>query len=296
MKSLRGTFSYQGSLSFEGHQVFREAFRAGSFFAAMPTIVLDGDAALVLKTIESNSVHLVVTSPPYDNLRSYGQSGDKFTFDFEAIAHELHRVMVPGGVICWVVANQVKEWNESLTAERQRIYFQGVGFAVRKIIYHKLNFANPNATFYHRLHEDVTICCKGSKPRAWNPIYDVPTVWKKALGRNTKRLRDGSMVDQKQGEYGDFGKRGDVWIGPTSGQENPCKAIAHPATMPKWLTRDLIESWSNVGDVILDPFAGSGTTGKHAIQMGRSAILIDINPDYTAMCRQAVEPIVNVAA
>lgn len=249
--------------------------------------ILQGDSADVLKEIESNSIHLVVTSPPYDNLRSYGQCGGKFTFRFEEIARELYRVIVPGGVICWVVANQVKDWGESLTAERQRIFFQDTGFSVRKIIYHKLNFANPNATFYHRLHEDVTICCKGTKPQAWNPIFDIPTVWKKALGRNTKRLRDGTMVDQKQGEYGDMAKRGDVWIGPTSGQENPCRAIKHPATMPKWLTRDLIQSWSNEGDVVLDPFAGSGTTGKAALSMGRSTILIDLNPEYATDCREA---------
>jgi DNA modification methylase len=250
------------------------------------TVIL-GDSAEKLQEIPSNSVHLVITSPPYDDLRSYGAAslGDVFTFPFERIATELFRVMAPGGVICWVVANQVKDWGESLTAERQRLHFQGLGFAVRKLIYHKLNFANPNATFYHRLHEDVTLCCKGKKPRVWNPIYDVPTVWKKALGRNTKRLRDGSMADQKQGCYGDLARRGDVWIGPTSGQENPCRAIPHPATMPKWLTKDLILSWSNPGDTVLDPFGGSGTTGRVAIENGRSSIMIEINPVYAEMCR-----------
>jgi DNA modification methylase len=265
--------------------------QAGFFLPAMPTHkVITGDSAEALKHIESQSVHLVVTSPPYDNLRSYGTTEGVFTFDFNAIATELQRILVPGGVICWVVANQVKNWGESLTAERQRVAFQDLGFSVRKIIYHKLNFANPNATFYHRLHEDVTICCNGKKPQAWNPIFDIPTVWKKALGRNTKRLRDGSMSDQKAAEYGDVGKRGDVWIGPTSGQENPCKPIAHPATMPKWLTQDLIKSWSNPGDTVLDPFAGSGTTGRAAMALGRSSILVEINPEYSEMCRNAILP------
>lgn len=247
--------------------------------------ILTGDSRDVLTTLADESIHLVVTSPPYDDLRTYGQA-DSLPFDFEGIARELFRVLAPGGVICWVVANKVSGWGESLTAERQRISFQGIGFAVRKLIYHKLNFANPNATFYHRLHEDVTLCCKGTKPRAWNPIKDIPTVWKKALGRNTLRQRDGTMKEQKAGTYGDFAKRGDVWIGPTAGQENPCRAIDHPAVMPKWLTYDLIQSWSNPGDVVLDPFAGSGTTGRAALELDRSAILIELNPDYAAMCRE----------
>lgn len=254
-----------------------------------------GDCAEVLMALPGESVHLVVTSPPYDDLRTYGQK-DSVPFDFNAIARELYRVLCPGGIIAWVVANKVSAWGESLTAERQRIQFQEAGFAVRKMIYYKLNFANPNATFYHRLHEDITMCCKGAKPRAWNPIVDIPTVYKKALGRNTLRARDGSMREQKQGTYGDFAKRGDVWIGPTSGQENPCRAIAHPATMPKWLARDLIHSWSNEGDTVLDPFAGSGTTGREAAKQGRESILIEINPDYAEMCRGDNKPDLFTAA
>lgn len=251
-----------------------------------------GDCLDVLRTLPDESVHCVVTSPPYDNLRTYGNGSSCKSWDFEGIASELLRVLVPGGVIAWVVANQVKDWGESLTAERQRLFFQSIGFAVRKMIYHKLNFAAPNGTFYHRLHEDITMCCKGTKPRAFNPISDIPTVSKKALGRNTIREKDGTVRDCKQGVYGDFAKRSDVWIGPTSGQENPCQAIEHPATMPKWLARDLVLSWSNHGDVICDPFAGSGTTGMVALQNGRSAILIELNPAYRPLieARCAVTP------
>lgn len=248
--------------------------------------IILGDAALKLKELPDNSVHSCVTSPPYDDLRTYGQS--KCEWNFNVIATELLRVLVPGGVIAWVVANQVKDWNESLTAERQRIAFQDMGFAVRKMVYHKLNFSAPNSTHYHRLSEDITLCCKGSKPATFNPISDIPTVWKKALGRNSIRERDGSMKAQRQGTYGEFGKRGDVWIGPTAGQENPCRSIDHPATMPTWLARDLIISWSNEGDTIIDPFAGSGTTGLMAMQYGRSFIGIELNPEYVDIAEKRI--------
>lgn len=241
--------------------------------------ILHGDCVERMRTLDAGSVQLVVTSPPYDDLRTYGGH----SWDFEATARELFRVLCDGGVVCWIVANKVSGWGESLTAERQRIYFQSLGFAVRKMIYHKLNFANPNATCYHRLHEDITLCCKGTKPRVFNPIKDIPTVWKKALGRNTLRMANGSMRDQKQGVYGDFAKRSDVWIGPTSGQENPCKSIEHPATMPLWLARDLVLSWSDPDDTVLDPFGGSGTTALAAIEQGRSALMIELNADYCAL-------------
>lgn len=247
--------------------------------AGLPLEILIGDCGERLRELETGSVHLCVTSPPYDDLRTYGNNATP-KWDFKTVSKELYRVMCVGGVVAWVVANKVNEWGESLTAERQRIGFQDAGFSVRKMIYHKLNFANPNATFYHRLHEDITLCCKGSKPRSFNPIKDIPTVWKKALGRNTSRLRNGTMKDQKSGTYGDFAKRGDVWIGPTSGQENPCQSIEHPATMPVWLTRDLITSWSSSGDLVLDPFAGSGTTGMVARELGRMSLLIELNPEY----------------
>lgn len=240
--------------------------------------IIIGDNATELRNIKDESVHMVVTSPPYDKIRTYGQ--EKLEWEFEALAKELLRVLAPGGVMAWVVANQVQDWNESLTAERQRIHFQSSGFAVRKMLYYKLNFSAPNHTHYHRLHEDITLCCKGQKPRVFTPIEDIPTVCKKAFGRNTIRERDGTMKEQKQGEYGEFSKRGDVWIGPTASQENPCKKILHPATMPEWLARDLILSWSAPGDTVLDPFAGSGTTGKLALANGRNFIGIEINPDY----------------
>jgi DNA modification methylase len=246
--------------------------------------ILQGDSVECLSGLEADSIDLCVTSPPYDDIRTYGRP-DGVKWDFEGTANQLKRVLKPGGIVAWVVGNQVKDWGETLTAERQRLYFQSVGFKVRKMIYNKLNFSAPSATHYHRLHEDITLCCKG-KPKCFNGITDIPTVWKKAFGRNTIRERDGSMREQKQGAYSDTAKRGDVWIGPTAGQENPCKAIAHPATMPKWLARDLILSWSNAGDLVLDCFAGSGTTGLEALKIGRKTILIEKESDYVKLIEQ----------
>lgn len=241
--------------------------------------VLQGDCVEKLKEIPDGSVQLGVTSPPYDNLRTYGG----FTWDFEKTALQLYRVLCDGGILCWNVGDSVVDGSETLTSAKQKIFFrEECGFRVHDtMIYEKSNFANPDTTRYHQLFEYVFILSKG-KPRCFNPIRDKPNVYAGAmpLGINTKRERNGDKSQRPRRQYSELGMRGNVWKGNTAGQERPCEACAHPAMMPKWLAHDLILSWSNVGDTVIDPLAGSGTTGKEAIELGRKAILIELNPAY----------------
>jgi DNA modification methylase len=69
-----------------------------------------------------------------------------------------------------------------------------------------------------------------------------------------------------------------------------CVKLNHPAMMPKWLARDLILSWSNPRDTVIDPFAGSGTTGIEAEGLNRNSVLIEINPDYIDLIRGQMQP------
>lgn len=106
-------------------------------------------------------------------------------------------------------------------------------------------------------------------------------------GMPTRRHPNGELVERKPYVTAEFGMRGNVWKGKTSSQENPCgNGFEHPATMPKWLAHDLILSWSNTSDTILDPFAGSGTTGMVALELARKAILIELNPEYCKLIKQ----------
>lgn len=100
-------------------------------------------------------------------------------------------------------------------------------------------------------------------------------------------LVNGSMNPMAKKVYADFGMRTNVWRGKTRGQEEPCREQKHPAPMPKWLARDLILSWSNPGDLVADPFAGSGTTGREAIANGRRAWLNDVNAEYLKMADES---------
>lgn len=245
-----------------------------------------GDCLTVLPTLEAGSVQLVVTSPPYDELRAYGG----YVFDFERVARELSRVLCDGGVICWNVGDSVIDGSETLTSSKQKIFFrEQCGLRIHDtMIYEKLNFSSPEKVRYHQTFEYLFILANGA-PRCFNPIKDRPNIWagQGAYGVATKRQVDGSMSPVKRTvqTITDFGQRTNVWRGKTAGQETVCGHQEHPAMMPFWLARDLIQSWSNPGDLVLDPMFGSGTTGRAAELLGRKWIGIEVNPAYAELSR-----------
>lgn len=248
--------------------------------------ILQGDSVERLRTLPSQSVELCVTSPPYDGLRTYGGH----TWDFEGTAKEIYRVLVRGGVCCWNVGDSVQSGSESLSSFRQALYFKDtVGFKHHDtMIWHKLNFSSPSFNRYHQCFEYVFILSKG-KPRAFNPIKDKPNSTAGRIGNlgiNTFMKRDGSRETRSKHVTAELGMRHNVWKGKTRGQEQMCKKLPHPAMMPKWLARDLILSWSNEGDTVLDPFGGSGTTAEAALGLNRKAIICEINPEYIPVIRK----------
>jgi len=247
-------------------------------------VLLTGDAKDELKKLENESVDMVLTSPPYDNLRDY----EGFEFCFEAVARELFRVVKNGGVVVWVVGDAVVNGSESLTSFRQALFFKEIGFNVHDtMIYQKNNFSNPSKTRYHQIFEYMFVFSKGA-PKTFNPLCDRKNVYvgSTALGKNTTRKRDGTFSENKKRVISEFGMRYNIWKGNTSGQENMCKKIAHPATFPLWLARDHVLSWSNEGDVVLDPFCGSGTTGVACAELGRAFVGCDIEPSYIELTRK----------
>jgi DNA modification methylase len=256
----------------------------------MSLTILEGDSAKELAGLPAESVQLIVTSPPYDNLRKYGGH----TWNFEGTARQLYRVLCDGGVCCWNVGDQVIDGGESLTSMRQALYFvDQVGFRMHDTqIYEKLNFSNPDVIRYHQLWEYVFVLSKG-RPRTFNPIKDRPNICAgtTVLGRNTKRERDGSRTERPKRIYADFGMRGNIWRGKTRGQEEMCEELPHSAMMPRWLAHDLIPSWSNEGDTIVDPFAGSGTTAQESIRLKRHAIAIEIDPESIELIKQRTDEV-----
>ena len=250
--------------------------------------LLNGDCCEVLAGMPADSIDLTVTSPPYDNLRTY----NGFTFDFEGIAQELYRVTKPGGVVVWVVGDATVKGSETGTSFRQALHFKDVcGFNLHDtMIWEKSNPTphDPKCHRYTPAHEYMFVLSKG-RPAACNYIR-VPcklagqkattTSQRKTTGdfRADIKARRGTQV------YSDTKPRTNIWSTSVSAGKH-----GHPAAFPESLALDHILSWSNEGDTVLDPFLGSGTTGKMALQHGRKFVGIEISPEYLEIARRRIE-------
>jgi site-specific DNA-methyltransferase (adenine-specific) len=232
-----------------------------------------------MKRLEDNYIDLTVTSPPYQNLRTY----NGFSFDFNQTAKELFRVTKVGGIVCWNEGDSVENGSETLVPFEHALYFKSIGFNVHDtMIYQKKNFSHPEKNRYHSVFEYIFILSKG-KPKTFNPIKDRKNLTGGAIGNlgvNTFTERDGSKSVRSKKITAEFGMRHNVWLGNTRGQEDMCVELKHPAMMPRWLSRDLILSWSNQNDIVLDPFAGSGTTLEESKKSFRQFIGFEISEKY----------------
>ena len=244
-----------------------------------------GKAENVLKTFPASSVDLVITSPPYDQLRSYHETQWNFE-TFKLMAKEIYRVTKPGGYVVWVVNDQTKDGSESLTSFEHALYFKNeCGFKVHDtMIYKKTGFSNPSSNRYHQVFEYMFVFVKG-KWKTFNPIkdrvnkYAGQTRW----GKNTKRQHDGSLKQDKDTPaYAETGMRFNVWEMSAGGNVSTSDKVAfkHPAIFPEKLANDHIISWTNEDDIVLDPMCGSGTTLKMAHLNNRQWIGIDCVETY----------------
>jgi DNA modification methylase len=228
------------------------------------------------------SIDLTVTSPPYDNLRDY----NGYSFDFEPIARELYRVTKDGGVVVWVVGDATINGSETGTSFRQALFFMSLGFNLHDtMIYQKHNFSNPSSNRYHQIFEYMFVFSKG-KPKTFNALKDRPNVEAGKIGswgKNTSRQVDGTMVERSRKVNTEFGMRYNIWRMKTE-----MKPL-HPAPFPEALAEDHILSWSNAGDLVYDPFLGSGTTALCARRLGRNYVGSEISEEYCLVAKARLD-------
>jgi site-specific DNA-methyltransferase (adenine-specific) len=225
-----------------------------------------------MQRMDSGSIDLVVTSPPYDNLREY----NGYEFDFEAIAAELVRVIKPGGVIVWVIGDQVIKGSESGSSFRQALHFMELGLSLHDtMIYEKNSPAYParaDGNRYTQIFEFMFVLSKG-KPQA-QLICDKPNKW--------AGFKDFS--GKLKNPVPDFSPRNNIWRYVTS-----FNGVKHPAPFPEALAQDHILTWSRVGQTVYDPFMGSGTTAKMAMLNGRNFIGSEISAEYMSIANKRIE-------
>ena len=247
--------------------------------------IFNEDCLLTMKKMKEGVIDLVVTSPPYDNLRDY----HGYSFDFERVAKELYRVMVPGGVIVWVVNDATVKGSETGTSFRQALFFKEIGFNLHDtMIWKKTGFSNPGNNRYHNVWEFMFVFSKGN-PKTFNPIKDRKNKYRTSFGIQSNRQVNGELISRgKRAEFGEWGMRTNVWEMNTVSQAMPCQRPPHPAMFPEELVEGHVLSWSNENDLIYDPFLGSGTTGRVAIRLGRRFIGSEISKEYYEMAKQRI--------
>jgi site-specific DNA-methyltransferase (adenine-specific) len=269
----------------------------------MKNKIILGNSVEVLKTFEDNTFDLTVTSPPYDNLRTYnGKIKDEVTFEdgysfpFVEIAKELYRVTKNGGIVIWVVNDQVKNGGETGSSFRQALKFQDIGFTIYDtMIYHKNGAPFPETGRYSQVFEYMFVFSKG-KPTTVNLLKDKPNRWAghSNFGEPSKREKDGNLKKTEKFVVAEFGTRYNVWY-INNGKGYSTKdnfAYEHPDMFPESLAEDHILSWSNEGDLVLDPMCGAGTTLKMAKLNNRNYVGIDINEEYVTLSERRVESII----
>jgi site-specific DNA-methyltransferase (adenine-specific) len=238
-------------------------------------------------------IDLTVTSPPYDNLRSYG--GNPFPFnEFTLIAKELYRVTKIGGVVVWVVGDQTIKGDETGTSFRQALYFKQVGFTLfDTMIYLKApRGAVGNNKTYWQTFEYMFVLSKGT-PKTINLIKDRKNKESRAGDNGTKRQHDGSLLKVSRNGYSHYGRRTNVWdylIGRGHSSSDKI-AYEHPAIFPEKLAEDHIVSWSEKNEIVYDPFMGSGTTAKMALLNNRKYIASELHSKYCKIAEKRLAPI-----
>jgi len=256
-----------------------------------------------MNLMDAESVDLCITSPPYDDLRTYNDSS-KWDFNvFKDVAQALTRVLKPGGVIMWNVGDSTIDGSETGSSFRQALYFmESCNLRLHDtMIYEKTGSAycsGPKSVRYTQIFEYCFILSK-DKPKTINLIQDKPNKWAgvTSWGNAKTRKKDGDMHDpgRKSNPIREFGVRNNIWRIKNSGGfgQSSKDSYKHPATMPEELARDHILSWSNPGDTVIDPFMGSGTTAAMAIETERNYIGFEIDETYFNLCQSRLQALKN---
>lgn len=267
----------------------------------MKNKIFNEDCLKTMKKMNDNFIDLTITSPPYDDLRSYKNyiksnktKYNGYSFDFENIAKELFRITKIGGVVVWVVGDATVDGSETGTSFRQALFFKQIGFKLfDTMIYQKTGTPFPSKVRYNQIFEYMFILSK-NKPKTFNPIMKKNKTAGAVRYSRKFRDKDGNMIPAMNGKpIKEKGIDNNIWIIKNGMYKSTKDLIAfdHPAIFPEELVRKHIISWSNEKDIIYDPFMGSGTTAKIAIEENRFYIGSELVKEYFEICLKRLKPL-----
>ena len=244
-------------------------------------VIYHGDCVKAMKKLNTCSIDLIFTSPPYFTMRSKinYKSYDDYLEKMRNVAKEMYRVLDIGRIAAVNVSDYTVDGTRYDLAFDWHILLREVGFTYRDtIIWEKpneltcsgagifaSNFLKYKLPMYYspnRVHEFIWIFSKGK--------VKIPSYSKKIADMSTVSIEKGSDITRS------------VWHIPTR------KDRDHPAVFPLELALRIVKLYSYAGEVVLDPFAGTGTTGKAAKMLNRSAVLCEINGAYVDRIKKEI--------
>lgn len=247
-------------------------------------VIFNQDCSVGLKALSDDSIDMIITSPPYDSLRNYHNSSDWNFATFKDIAAEMYRVVKIGGVLVWIVGDMTDKGNESGTSFRQALFLKELGFFLHDTMIWKKICPFQHKNRYIQSFEYMFVFSKDAPPKTANLICDRKNKWAGTQVHGSERQIDGRTKPmsqkQKSKTIKEFGARYNIWDIPG----DKANKTGHPAVFPEQLAIDHILTWSNPGDLVCDPFIGSGTTAIAAMKTGRHYLGFEISPEYFNIC------------
>lgn len=249
--------------------------------------VYNGDCLEVMKSMEDNSIDLTVTSPPYSDMRKYTGEGTWNREVFESVAKDLYRITKDGGVVVWVVNDKTEKGSETGDSFRQALYFMECGFSLNDtMIWEKLNpLPQVKQPRYNQVYEYMFVFSKG-KPKTFNPIMVPCKCAGQSYDSTCKNMGGENGRTEKHFKINSEKVASNIW--EIAIAQNKTE---HPAVYPLELAKKHVQSWSNEGDVVFDPFLGSGTTAVAAKMLGRNYVGIEISEKYCQIAEEQIQKI-----
>lgn len=245
--------------------------------------LIHGDCLEEMRKIPDWSIDLTVTSPPYDNLRTYNGNNDLWgEHVWKAVIQDLFRVTKQGGVVVWVVGDATIKGSETGTSFKQALWAKECGFNLHDTMIYASDKPPLTHNRYEQSWEYMFVFSKG-KPTSWNPIMRKADNPGGKSGKFIQRRDGGFEAAHTEKRTPENVLDRNIWSYATGHVRS-----GHPAVFPEQLAHDHILSWSNEGDTVLDPFMGSGTTGKMAKQLNRNFIGIELDKTYFEIAKARI--------